>query len=167
MPAGFYQWQFASLPASVAHEQARSTRGNSPQNDSPPTRGRDRTRGSRRLDTIFISDLSIETRIGVYEWERHVRQPVLLNIEIAMPHSRAGTTDALDDALDYAAVVDRLKALVGNHPHELLERLAEDVAALILREFAAPWVRVQLGKIAPLPGVRQLGVRIERGTRPE
>jgi dihydroneopterin aldolase len=118
------------------------------------------------MDTIFITDLRIETRIGVYQWERHVRQPVLLNIEIAMPHSRAGATDDFADALDYAAVVERLKAFFVDHPHELLERLAEEVAALILREFGAPWVRVQLAKIAPLPGVRQLGVRIERGTRP-
>jgi len=118
------------------------------------------------MDTVFISDLRIETRIGVYEWEKHVRQPVLLNIEIAMPHSRAGATDELADALDYAAVVDRLKSFLVDHPHELLERLAEEIAALILREFGAPWVRVQLAKIAPLPGVRQLGVRIERGSRP-
>lgn len=118
------------------------------------------------MDTIFITDLRIDTRIGVYEWEKHVRQPVLLNIEIAMPHSRASATDALDDALDYAAVVAHLKAFVAGHPHELLERLAEDVAALILREFHAPWVRVQLAKMSPLPGVRQLGVRIERGARP-
>ena len=118
------------------------------------------------MDTIFISDLRIETRIGVYEWEKHVRQPVLLNIEIAMPHSRAGATDELADALDYAAVVQRLKVFLGDHPHELLERLAEEIAALILREFNAPWVRVQLAKMAPLPGVRQLGVRIERGVRP-
>ena len=68
------------------------------------------------MDTIFISDLRIETRIGVYEWEKHVRQPVLLNIEIAMPHSRAGATDALDDALDYAAVVRALKALLTQPP---------------------------------------------------
>ena len=117
------------------------------------------------MDTIFISDLRIETRIGVYEWEKHVRQPVLLNLEIAMPHSRAGATDALSDALDYAAVVERLQDFLVDHPHELLERLAEEIAALILREFGAPWVRVQLAKIAPLPGVRQLGVRIERGLR--
>ena len=119
------------------------------------------------MDIIFISDLRIDTRIGAYEWEKYVRQPVVLNIEIAMPHSRASATDALDDALDYAAVVTRLKAFVSDHPHELLERLAEDVAALILGEFHAPWVRVQLAKISPLPGVRQLGVRIERGARPE
>ena len=118
------------------------------------------------MDTIFITDLKIDTRIGVYEWEKHVRQPVMLNIEIAMPHSRAGTTGALVDALDYAAVVTRLQQFVSGHPHGLLERLAEDIAALILREFQAPWVRVHLAKMAPLPGVRQLGVRIERGTRP-
>jgi dihydroneopterin aldolase len=118
------------------------------------------------MDTIFITDLKIETRIGVYEWEKHVRQPVMLNIEIAMPHSRASTTDELEDALDYAAVVTRLQHFVSDHPHELLERLAEDVALVILTEFHAPWVRVQLAKVAPLPGVRQLGVRIERGTRP-
>jgi dihydroneopterin aldolase len=118
------------------------------------------------VDTIFITDLKVETRIGVYEWEKHVRQPVLINIEIAMPHSRAGATDELADALDYAAVVERLKLFLSDHPHSLLERLAEEVAALILREFRAPWVRVQLAKLSPLPGVRQLGVRIERGARP-
>ena len=53
------------------------------------------------MDTIFITDLRVETRIGVYEWEKHVRQPVLINIEIAMPHSRAGASDDLADALDY------------------------------------------------------------------
>ena len=118
------------------------------------------------MDTIFISDLRIETRIGIYEWEKHVKQPVMLNIEIAMPHSRAGKTDDFADALDYAAVVARLKAFVSDHPHELVERLAEEIAALILREFRAPWVRLSLAKISPLPGVKQLGVRIERGTRP-
>ena len=63
-------------------------------------------------------------------------------------------------------LLTRLQHFVSDHPHELLERLAEDVAALILSEFHAPWVRVQLAKLAPLPGVRQLGVRIERGVRP-
>ena len=118
------------------------------------------------MDTIFITDLRIETRIGIYEWEKHVKQPVLLNIEIAMPHSRAGKSDDFADALDYAAVVGRLQAYVSDHPHELLERLAEEIAGLILRDFSAPWVRVSLAKLSPLPGVRQLGVRIERGTRP-
>jgi dihydroneopterin aldolase len=118
------------------------------------------------MDTIFIADLRIDTRIGVYEWEKHVKQPVLINIEIAMPDSRAGTSDDLADALDYASVVGRVQALLADHPHALLERLAEAIAALILEEFHGPWVQVQLAKIAPLPGVKQLGVRIQRGVRP-
>ena len=118
------------------------------------------------MDTIFITDLKVDIRIGVYEWEKHVKQPVLINIEIAMPHSRAGTSDDFADALDYAAVVSRVQAMLADHPHYLLERLAEAIAALIREEFHAPWVQVQLAKIAPLPGVKQLGVRIERGVRP-
>ena len=118
------------------------------------------------MDTIFITDLRVDTRIGIYEWEKHVKQSVMINIEIAMPHSRAGTSDDFADVLDYAAVVARVQALLADHPHSLLERLAEAIAALVLGEFRAPWVRVQLAKIAPLPGVRQLGVRIERGERP-
>ena len=118
------------------------------------------------MDTIFISDLRIDTRIGVYEWEKHVTQPIILNIEIAMPDARAGASDDFAHALDYAAVVARLQVLLADHPHRLLERLAEAVAQVVLTEFRAPWVRVQLAKIAALPGVRQLGVRIERGARP-
>src|SRR5450756_191304 len=121
---------------------------------------------AQSMDTIFITDLRIDTRIGVYEWEKHVRQPVLINMEIAMPNSRAGTSDDFADALDYAAVVGRVQAFLADHPHHLLERLAEAIAALVLDEFHAPWVQVQLAKIAPLPGVKQLGVRIERGVRP-
>lgn len=118
------------------------------------------------MDTILITDLRIETRIGVYAWEQHVRQPVLLNIQIAMRDARAGESDDIAHAMDYAAVVARLQQLLADHPHKLLERLAENVARVILDEFQAPWVRVQLAKLMPLPGVRQLGVSIERGVRP-
>jgi len=131
-----------------------------------PGRFYQRQAPGQSMDAIFITDLRIETRIGAYDWEQHVRQPVLINIEIAMPHARAAASDDLADALDYASVVGRIKALLADHPHHLLERLAEAIATLIREEFHAPWVQVQLAKITPLPGVRQLGVRIERGTRP-
>lgn len=114
------------------------------------------------MDRIFITDLKIETRIGVYEWERQVAQPLLLNLEVALPHSRACETDALDDAIDYAAVVKRIESLLLDHPYHLLERLAEAVARLVLDEFGAPAVKVSIAKLAPLPRVRQLGVTIER-----
>ena len=75
------------------------------------------------MNRIFIHDLRIETRIGVYAWEQHLSQPLMLNLEIEMPSARALASDKIADALDYAAVVRRLQALAANHPHKLLERL--------------------------------------------
>ena len=76
------------------------------------------------MNRIFIHDLRLETRIGVYEWEQHLTQPLLLNLEIEMPSARALASDNFADALDYAAVVRRLQELAANHPHKLLERFA-------------------------------------------
>jgi len=117
------------------------------------------------MDIIFIHDLRIETRIGVYAWEQHRTQPLLLDVEFALPSAKPFTSDKIDDAVDYSRVVERLQALAADHPHQLLERFAEAVAAIVRSEFAVPWVRVKVAKLAPIAGVRQLGVTIERGTR--
>ena len=117
------------------------------------------------MDTIFIHDLRIETRIGVYAWEQQRAQPLLLDVEFALPSAKPFTSDKIDDAVDYSRVVERLQALAADHPHQLLERFAEAVAAIVRSEFAVPWVRVKVAKLAPIAGVRQLGVTIERGTR--
>jgi len=117
------------------------------------------------MDTIFIHDLRIETRIGVYAWEQQRAQPLLLDVEFALPSAKPFTSDKIDDAVDYSRVVERLKALAADHPHQLLERFAEAVAAIVRSEFAVPWVRVKVAKLAPIAGVRQLGVTIERGMR--
>ncbi|MBI3149483.1 MAG: dihydroneopterin aldolase [Betaproteobacteria bacterium] len=114
------------------------------------------------MDKIFIADLKLHTRIGVYAWERQVAQTILLNLEIGLPSERPCHSDDLADALDYAAVVRRLKTLLQDHPYHLLERLAEALAQLVLEEFGAPWVKLSVAKLAPLPEVRQLGVSIER-----
>ena len=117
------------------------------------------------MDIIFIHDLRIETRIGVYAWEQQRAQPLLLDVEFALPSAKPFTSDKIDDAVDYSRVVERLQALAADHPHQLLERFAEAVAAIVRSEFAVPWVRVKVAKLAPIAGVRQLGVTIERGTR--
>jgi len=117
------------------------------------------------MDTIFIHDLRVETRIGVYAWEQHQTQPLLLDVEFAAPSARPFASDQLDDAVDYARVVARLQALAAEHPHKLLERFAEAVASILRSEFAVPWVRVRVAKLAPLSGVKQIGVTLERGTR--
>ncbi len=117
------------------------------------------------MDIIFIHDLRIETRIGVYEWEQHVAQPLLLNIELEMPSAKPLTSDKLADALNYATIVERLQAFAADHPHKLLERFSDAVAEIVRREFGAPWVRVSVAKLAPMPGVKQIGVTVERGKK--
>ncbi len=114
------------------------------------------------MNTIFIHDLRLETRIGVYEWEQHLRQTLRLDVELGLPSDTAFSTDDLADALDYAAVVRRLQAFATDHPHKLMERFAQAVADIVLGEFNAPWVKVRVAKLAPIAGVRELGVAIER-----
>jgi dihydroneopterin aldolase len=117
------------------------------------------------VNRIFINDLRIETRIGVYAWERHLAQPLVLDIELELPSSQPFGSDQLADAVDYSAVVKRVQALAADHPHKLLERFAEAIAEILCREFGAPWASVRVAKLAPLSGVRQIGVAIERGRR--
>jgi dihydroneopterin aldolase len=117
------------------------------------------------MNTIFIQDLRVETRIGVYEWEQHLTQPLLLNVEFELPSPAPFASDKFADAVDYAAVVARLRALAADHPHKLLERFAEAVAGIMTGEFRAPWVKVRVAKLAPIDGLKQIGVAIERGKR--
>ncbi len=117
------------------------------------------------MNTIFIQDLRIETRIGVYEWEQHLAQPLVLNIEFGVPSAKAFASDKLADTVNYAAIVQRLQALAADHPHKLLERFSDAVAEIVRGEFGAPWVRVSVAKLAPMPGVKQIGVTVERGER--
>jgi len=117
------------------------------------------------VNTIFIHDLRVETRIGVYAWEQHLAQPLLLDVEFELPSTVPFESDNFIDAVDYAAVVERLRALAAEHPHKLLERFAEAVAEVVIGEFRAPWARVRVAKLAPIAGVKQIGVAIERGRR--
>lgn len=114
------------------------------------------------MDKIFIHDLRVETRIGVYEWERHLPQTIRLDLEIGMASAKAFTSGELADALDYSAVVARIQAFARGSPPPLLERFTHEVAAIVLTEFGAPWVKVRVAKLAPIAGVKELGVAIER-----
>ena len=115
------------------------------------------------MNAIFIHDLRVETRIGIYEWERHVAQTVRLDVDLGLPSDEVFRTGDFEDALDYAAVVKRLQAFAADHPHQLLERYAQAIADLLMNEFAAPWVKVRVAKLAPIAGVKELGIVIERG----
>jgi dihydroneopterin aldolase len=120
---------------------------------------------SASRSTIFIHDMRVSTRIGVYAWEAHVDQAVRLDLDIGAPSETPFASGRLDDALDYAKVVQRIRDYAAKHEHPLLERFAEGIAELVRGEFGAPWVRVRVAKLGALPGVREIGVEIER-TRP-
>lgn len=118
------------------------------------------------MNTIFVQELRVETRIGVYAWEQHLSQPLLIDLELAIPSAKVFASGDFADALDYANVVKRVQAFAADHPHKLLERFAEALADMLRVEFGSPWVKVGVAKLAPVPGVRRLGVVIERGERP-
>jgi 2-amino-4-hydroxy-6-hydroxymethyldihydropteridine diphosphokinase len=114
------------------------------------------------MDTVFIEGLEIEALIGIYDWERRVRQPLQFDIEMAFDNRRPAASDAIADTLDYKAVSKRLIAFVSDSAFGLVETLAERCATLIIEEFGVAHVRLKLSKPGAVRGARAVGVRIER-----
>ena len=115
------------------------------------------------MDIIFLNDLRIETTIGIFEWERRIRQTVILDIEMATDAARAAASDRIEDALDYKAITKRVIEFVSGSEFQLVETLADRVASLIREEFAVPWLRLRLNKRHALRGATDVGVIVERG----
>jgi len=113
-------------------------------------------------DRIFVRDLRTETIIGIFDWERKVRQTLSFDLEFPGDIRRAAKTDRIEDTLNYKSVAKRVLAFVEASECHLVETLAEQVAQLILREFAVEWVRVTLNKPGALRGSRDVGVEIHR-----
>ncbi|HYB64263.1 MAG TPA: dihydroneopterin aldolase [Steroidobacteraceae bacterium] len=113
-------------------------------------------------DRIFLHGLTAECIIGFIDWERRVRQTVVLDIELPVDCRRAALTDQVADTLDYKAVAKRVLAFVALSEFRLVETLAHRVALLILEEFAVEWVRVALNKPGAIRNSRDVGVLIER-----
>lgn len=117
------------------------------------------------MDIVFIRDLAIDTVIGVYDWERQVRQTVSLDLEMGTDIRAAAASDDLTYTLDYKAVAKRLIDFVGSSEFELVETLAERCAQIVMSEFNVPWLRLRLSKPGAVRGARDVGVLIERGQR--
>ncbi|MDR9388850.1 MAG: dihydroneopterin aldolase [Wenzhouxiangella sp.] len=118
------------------------------------------------MDIVFVSDLDIETVIGIFDWEREIKQTVRLNIEMNADVAKAALTDHIDDTLDYKAVSKRLIGFVESAEFGLVETLAERCAEIILNEFPVQWVRLKLDKPGAVRGSRSVGIIIERGQKP-
>ncbi len=119
------------------------------------------------MDTVFIEDLRIETVIGIYDWEREIRQTVALDVEMAFDNRVPAASDDIAHTLDYKAVSKRLISFVEESHFGLVETLAERCAQIVRDEFGVVWVRLKLSKPGAVTGARNVGVLIERGTRPD
>lgn len=115
------------------------------------------------MDIVFIEGLRIETVIGIYDWERRVRQPVTLDIEMAFDNTKPAASERIEDTLDYKAVSKRLITFVESAEFQLVETLAENCARMLRDEFGVSWLRLKLSKPGAVRGANAVGVTIERG----
>jgi len=119
------------------------------------------------MDKIFLDELKIDTIIGIWDWERKIRQTIVVDLEMSADIAKAAATDNVEDTLNYKAVAKRLQEFVGDSSFQLVETLAEHIASLIRDEFGVAWVHVKVHKPGAIRGSRDVGVEIERGQRPE
>jgi dihydroneopterin aldolase len=113
-------------------------------------------------DIIFLGGLTTECIIGIWDWERRVKQKIVLDIEMAADIRKAATSDHIDDTLDYKRVSKRLLQFVGDSQFQLVETLTERIAEIVVTEFDVPWVRVRLNKQGAIRGSRDVGILVER-----
>ena len=114
------------------------------------------------MDKIFLSSLSVECIVGIWEWERRVKQTVIVDLEMAADIRRAAASDAIEDTIDYKRVSKRLQAFIGESQFHLVETLTERIAQVVVMEFGVTWVKVRLNKQGAIRGARDVGIEIER-----
>jgi len=114
------------------------------------------------MDKVFIQGLKIDTVIGIYDWEREIRQDIIIDLEMAADIKAASLTDHIDQTLDYKSVAKRLIQFVKDSEFQLVETLAEKITEIILNEFDVKWVKLKLNKGAAISGAKGVGVKIER-----
>ncbi|MCT4707759.1 bifunctional dihydroneopterin aldolase/7,8-dihydroneopterin epimerase [Enterobacteriaceae bacterium H11S18] len=115
------------------------------------------------MDIVFIEQLTVITRIGVYDWEQTIDQKLIFDIEMAWDNRAAASSDDVNDCLSYADVSEAVIGHVGGGSFALVERAAEEVAQLLLARFNSPWVRLKVSKPGAVAQAANVGVVIERG----
>jgi 7,8-dihydroneopterin aldolase/epimerase/oxygenase len=113
-------------------------------------------------DTVFLRGLAVETTIGFFEWERHVKQTVVLDMEFPVDCARAASSDAVQDTVDYKSIAKRTITYVSEAQFHLVETLAHKLAMTLLEEFDLAWIKLSLNKPGAIRGSRDVGVSIER-----
>ena len=115
-----------------------------------------------QTDTIFLTDLKIQTVVGIWDWERKIRQTVSIDLEFGVDIRRAAASDNIEDTLNYKQVAKRVQQFVADSAFQLVETMAEKIAEIVLAEFDVPWVQVRVNKPGAISGARDVGVLIRR-----
>ena len=116
------------------------------------------------MDIVFIEQLSVITTIGVYDWEQTIEQKLVFDIEMGWDNRKSAKSDDVNDCLSYADISETVIGHVVGQRFALVERVAEEVAELLLKKFNSPWVRIKLSKPGAVARAANVGVIIERGT---
>ncbi len=114
------------------------------------------------MDIIYLSGLKVDAIVGIWDWERQIKQTVVIDLEMGADIRKAAATDSIDDTLNYKLVARRVTALVEEAGFQLVETMAERIAAVVIDEFDVPWIRVRVNKPGAIRGARDVGVMIER-----
>jgi len=119
------------------------------------------------MDKIFLTELKVDTIIGIWEWERRIRQTVIIDLEMSADIAKAAATDDVADTLNYKSVAKRVQNFVADSSFQLVETLAERIASIVRDEFDVAWIKVRVNKPGAIRGSRDVSVLIERGERPD
>ncbi len=117
------------------------------------------------MDIVFIRELKVDTLVGIYDWERRLRQQVILDLDLGTDIAKAARSDRIEDTLDYKSVAKRVTQFVRESEFQLVETMAEKVAELVMKEFGVRWVKLTLHKPGAVSGSKSVGIIIERGSR--
>ena len=113
-------------------------------------------------DIIFIEGLSVSASIGIFDWEKRVKQDLVIDCRMPYSLSKAGKTNSINDTVSYADVARELVAIVTSKHHDLLEHLAEELVAHIFRLFPVDHIELKLAKPGAVPEAKSVGIIIER-----
>ena len=114
------------------------------------------------MDKIFIHALKTEAIIGIFDWERQVKQTILVDLEFSANIRKAALSDSIDDTLNYKKVAKRVLSFIEASQFHLVETMADSIAMLLLEDFGLEWVKVALSKPGAIRNSRDVGILIER-----
>ncbi len=117
------------------------------------------------MDKVYIQGLSIQTTIGFYEWEKQIKQTLIIDLSLGWDISKAAKNDELDKTLDYAKISEDVERFANANPVDLIETLAERLAAYLMETYAIPWLTLKVGKPGAVHNTTTVGVEIERGSQ--